>query len=116
MSFGNGVCAAVISSVFHLKLIAFKSSLPSLLGIIEIPITRHGSDLSIPTSVWCATRTSDPPSATPGFDYIPSSKKVEFHPGRTEEVWLFIFFLIVMEGLVFRAHHRKILQNGLFLG
>ncbi|XP_060542993.1 extracellular matrix organizing protein FRAS1 [Pantherophis guttatus] len=54
-------------------------------GIIEIPITRHGSDLSIPTSVWCATRTSDPPSATPGFDYIPSSKKVEFHPGRTEE-------------------------------
>ncbi|KAL7982153.1 hypothetical protein Chor_001210, partial [Crotalus horridus] len=54
-------------------------------GIIEIPITRHGSDLSTPTSVWCATRTSDPPSATPGFDYIPSSKKVEFRPGRTEE-------------------------------
>uniref|UniRef100_A0A8C6YA37 VWFC domain-containing protein n=1 Tax=Naja naja TaxID=35670 RepID=A0A8C6YA37_NAJNA len=54
-------------------------------GIIEIPITRHGPDLSIPTSVWCATRTSEPPSATPGFDYIPSSKKVEFHPGRTEE-------------------------------
>ncbi|XP_025024783.1 extracellular matrix protein FRAS1 isoform X2 [Python bivittatus] len=54
-------------------------------GIIEIPVTRHGSDLSIPTSVWCATRTSDPPSATPGFDYIPSSKKVEFRSGRTEE-------------------------------
>ncbi|XP_053108034.1 extracellular matrix organizing protein FRAS1 isoform X2 [Hemicordylus capensis] len=54
-------------------------------GIIEIPVTRHGPDLSIPTSVWCATRTSEPPSATPGVDYIPSSKKVEFYPGRTEE-------------------------------
>ncbi|XP_053260348.1 extracellular matrix organizing protein FRAS1 [Podarcis raffonei] len=54
-------------------------------GIIEIPVTRHGPDLSTPTSVWCATRTSDPPSATPGVDYIPSSKKVEFRPGRTEE-------------------------------
>ncbi|XP_061439271.1 extracellular matrix organizing protein FRAS1 isoform X3 [Rhineura floridana] len=54
-------------------------------GIIEIPVTRHGPDLSTPTSVWCATRTSDPPSAMPGVDYIPSSKKVEFRPGRTEE-------------------------------
>uniref|UniRef100_A0ABM5GKG1 Extracellular matrix organizing protein FRAS1 n=1 Tax=Pogona vitticeps TaxID=103695 RepID=A0ABM5GKG1_9SAUR len=54
-------------------------------GIIEIPVHRHGPDLSTPTSVWCATRTSDPPSATPGVDYIPSSKKVEFRPGRTEE-------------------------------
>uniref|UniRef100_A0ACB8E9A0 Extracellular matrix protein fras1 n=1 Tax=Sphaerodactylus townsendi TaxID=933632 RepID=A0ACB8E9A0_9SAUR len=54
-------------------------------GIIEIPVTRHGPDLSIPTSVWCATRMSDPPSATPGVDYIPSSKKVDFRPGRTEE-------------------------------
>ncbi|XP_077157208.1 extracellular matrix organizing protein FRAS1 isoform X3 [Paroedura picta] len=54
-------------------------------GIIEIPVTRHGPDLSTPTSVWCATRTSDPPSATPGVDYIPSSKKVDFRPGRTEE-------------------------------
>ncbi|XP_042325028.1 extracellular matrix organizing protein FRAS1 [Sceloporus undulatus] len=54
-------------------------------GIIEIPVTRHGPDLSTPTSVWCATRTSDPPSATPGIDYIPSSKKVEFRPGRIEE-------------------------------
>ncbi|KAL8206683.1 UNVERIFIED_CONTAM: Extracellular matrix protein fras1, partial [Gekko kuhli] len=54
-------------------------------GIIEILVTRHGPDLSTPTSVWCATRTSDPPSATPGIDYIPSSKKVDFRPGRTEE-------------------------------
>ncbi|XP_037832589.1 extracellular matrix protein FRAS1 isoform X2 [Kryptolebias marmoratus] len=54
-------------------------------GTIEIPILRHGSDLSSVTSVWCATRPSDPPSASPGVDYIPSSKKVEFKPGRTEE-------------------------------
>uniref|UniRef100_K7G756 Fraser extracellular matrix complex subunit 1 n=1 Tax=Pelodiscus sinensis TaxID=13735 RepID=K7G756_PELSI len=54
-------------------------------GTIDIPVIRHGTDLSTPTSVWCATRTSDPPSASPGIDYIPSSKKVEFRPGRTEE-------------------------------
>ncbi|XP_072243382.1 extracellular matrix organizing protein FRAS1 isoform X1 [Leuresthes tenuis] len=54
-------------------------------GTIEIPVLRHGSDLSSVTSVWCATRPSDPPSATPGVDYIPSSKKVEFKPGKTEE-------------------------------
>ncbi|XP_069025425.1 extracellular matrix organizing protein FRAS1 isoform X2 [Embiotoca jacksoni] len=54
-------------------------------GTIEIPVLRHGSDLSSLTSVWCATRPSDPPSASPGVDYIPSSKKVEFKPGKTEE-------------------------------
>ncbi|KAF3695350.1 Extracellular matrix protein FRAS1 Precursor [Channa argus] len=56
------------------------------LGTIEIPVLRHGSDLSSVTSVWCATRPSDPPSASPGVDYIPSSKKVEFKPGKTEQV------------------------------
>uniref|UniRef100_H3AFZ6 Fraser extracellular matrix complex subunit 1 n=1 Tax=Latimeria chalumnae TaxID=7897 RepID=H3AFZ6_LATCH len=55
-------------------------------GTIGIPVFRQGSDLSTRTSVWCATRPSDPPSATPGIDYIPSSKKVEFRPGKTEEV------------------------------
>ncbi|AWP07675.1 putative extracellular matrix protein FRAS1 [Scophthalmus maximus] len=54
-------------------------------GTIEIPVLRHGSDLSSLTSVWCATRPSDPPAAAPGVDYIPSSKKVEFKPGKTEE-------------------------------
>ncbi|KAM6930976.1 extracellular matrix organizing protein FRAS1 [Xenentodon cancila] len=54
-------------------------------GTIEIPVLRHGSDLSSPTIVWCATRPSDPPSATPGVDYIPSSKKVVFKPGKTLE-------------------------------
>ncbi|XP_056274598.1 extracellular matrix protein FRAS1 [Pseudoliparis swirei] len=54
-------------------------------GTIEIPVLRRGSDLSSVTSVWCATRPSDPPSASPGVDYIPSSKKVEFKPGRTQE-------------------------------
>uniref|UniRef100_A0A3Q2DG67 Fraser extracellular matrix complex subunit 1 n=1 Tax=Cyprinodon variegatus TaxID=28743 RepID=A0A3Q2DG67_CYPVA len=54
-------------------------------GTIEIPVWRQGSDLTSVTSVWCATRPSDPPSASPGVDYIPSSKKVEFKPGKTEE-------------------------------
>uniref|UniRef100_A0A3Q3IUW6 VWFC domain-containing protein n=1 Tax=Monopterus albus TaxID=43700 RepID=A0A3Q3IUW6_MONAL len=54
-------------------------------GTIEIPVLRHGSDLSSVTSVWCATRPSEPLSASPGVDYIPSSKKVEFKPGKTEE-------------------------------
>ncbi|XP_034535025.1 extracellular matrix protein FRAS1, partial [Notolabrus celidotus] len=54
-------------------------------GTIEIPVLRHGSDLTSVTSVWCATRPSDPPSASPGVDYIPSSKKVEFKPGKTQE-------------------------------
>ncbi|XP_067084625.1 extracellular matrix protein FRAS1 [Osmerus mordax] len=43
------------------------------------------SDVSSLASVWCATRPSSPPSATPGVDYIPSSKKVEFRPGTTQE-------------------------------
>ena len=55
-------------------------------GHIEIPVLRQGPDLSTPTSVWCATRTSDPPSASPGVDYVPSSRKIEFRPGKTEEV------------------------------
>ncbi|KAJ8404524.1 hypothetical protein AAFF_G00337910 [Aldrovandia affinis] len=54
-------------------------------GTIEIPVLRRGSDLSSVASVWCATRLSDPPSALPGKDYIPSSKKVEFKPGTTEQ-------------------------------
>ncbi|XP_071256392.1 extracellular matrix organizing protein FRAS1-like [Salvelinus alpinus] len=54
-------------------------------GTIEIPVLRQGSDLSSVTSVWCATRPSDPPSATPGVDYIPSSRKVEFKAGKTLE-------------------------------
>ncbi|CAJ1069789.1 extracellular matrix protein FRAS1 [Xyrichtys novacula] len=54
-------------------------------GTIEIPVLRYGSDLTSLTSVWCATRPSEPPTASPGVDYIPSSKKVEFKPGKTQE-------------------------------
>ncbi|XP_076856944.1 extracellular matrix organizing protein FRAS1 isoform X2 [Brachyhypopomus gauderio] len=58
---------------------------PEDAGTIEISVLRQGSDLSSVTSVWCATRPADHDSATPGVDYIPSSKKVEFKPGKTEE-------------------------------
>ncbi|XP_013371586.1 PREDICTED: extracellular matrix protein FRAS1 isoform X1 [Chinchilla lanigera] len=54
-------------------------------GTVKIPVIRHGTDLSTVTSVWCATRPSDPASATPGVDYVPSSRKVEFGPGVTEQ-------------------------------
>ncbi|XP_070250414.1 extracellular matrix organizing protein FRAS1 [Myotis yumanensis] len=54
-------------------------------GAVKIPVIRHGTDLSTFTSVWCATRPSDPASATPGVDYVPSSRKVEFGPGVTEQ-------------------------------
>ncbi|XP_075401034.1 extracellular matrix organizing protein FRAS1 [Tenrec ecaudatus] len=54
-------------------------------GTVKIPVIRHGTDLSTFTSVWCATRPSDPASATPGVDYVPSSRKVEFEPGDTEQ-------------------------------
>ncbi|XP_012660764.1 extracellular matrix protein FRAS1 [Otolemur garnettii] len=54
-------------------------------GTMKIPVIRHGTDLSTFTSVWCATRPSDPASATPGVDYVPSSRKVEFGPGVTEQ-------------------------------
>nr|XP_023408991.1 extracellular matrix protein FRAS1 [Loxodonta africana] len=54
-------------------------------GTVKIPVIRHGTDLSTFTSVWCATRPSDPASATPGVDYVPSSRKVEFRPGDTEQ-------------------------------
>lgn len=55
-------------------------------GTVKIPVIRHGTDLSTLTSVWCATRPSDPASATPGVDYVPSSRKVDFGPGVTEQV------------------------------
>lgn len=55
-------------------------------GTVKVPVIRHGTDLSTFTSVWCATRPSDPASATPGVDYVPSSRKVEFGPGVTEQV------------------------------
>ncbi|TSN86075.1 Extracellular matrix protein FRAS1 [Bagarius yarrelli] len=54
-------------------------------GTIEIPVLRQGSDLSSVASVWCATRPAEQDSATPGVDYIPSSKKVDFKPGKSEE-------------------------------
>ncbi|XP_043916303.1 extracellular matrix organizing protein FRAS1-like [Protopterus annectens] len=55
-------------------------------GTVNIPVLRDGSDLSLPTAVWCGTRPSDPPSASPGIDYVPSSMEVVFQPGKMEAV------------------------------
>lgn len=67
-------------------------------GTIEIPVVRHGSDLSSVASVWCATRPADHDSATPGVDYIPSSKKVEFKPGVKQEVQSVDISMCVLSG------------------
>uniref|UniRef100_UPI00359004A1 extracellular matrix organizing protein FRAS1 isoform X2 n=1 Tax=Myxine glutinosa TaxID=7769 RepID=UPI00359004A1 len=53
-------------------------------GTVEIPLVRQGSDLSVEASVWCATRPSQPASATPGMDYVASSKRVVFPSGKME--------------------------------
>lgn len=76
---------------------------------------RHGSDLSSVASVWCATRPADQDSATPGVDYIPSSKKVDFKPGKTEEVLQHISkegpLSIYTDGNVYANTHLPFLQT-----
>ncbi|KAL5018413.1 hypothetical protein ScPMuIL_004135 [Solemya velum] len=54
-------------------------------GLVEIEVLRKGSDLSHSSVVWCATRLSDPPSATPGQDYVPTSSQITFSPHQTEK-------------------------------
>ncbi|XP_069123568.1 extracellular matrix organizing protein FRAS1-like [Argopecten irradians] len=54
-------------------------------GNVEIDVLRTGADLDHDTIVWCATRLSDIPSATPGQDYIPSSSQITFGPGQSSE-------------------------------
>ena len=55
-------------------------------GVVEVAVVREGSDLSHTTTVWCATRLSFPPSATPGLDYSPSSSQITFTPGQVMQV------------------------------
>ncbi|KAL3876627.1 hypothetical protein ACJMK2_034445 [Sinanodonta woodiana] len=55
-------------------------------GTVEVEVLRDGTDLSHSSMVWCATRLSDPPSATPGQDYIPSSSQITFGPGQTHQM------------------------------
>lgn len=55
-------------------------------GDIEVQVIRQGSDLSHDTIVWCATRMTEPPSAIPGQDYIPSSSQITFSHGETTQV------------------------------
>lgn len=53
---------------------------------MSVEIIREGTDLSHTTTVWCATRLSNPPSASAGRDYIPSSSQITFGPGQTSQV------------------------------
>lgn len=59
---------------------------PEDAGVVEVEVLREGSDLSHTTTVWCATRLSHPPSATPGIDYAPSSSQITFTPGQISQV------------------------------
>ncbi|KAK3090989.1 hypothetical protein FSP39_016284, partial [Pinctada imbricata] len=49
---------------------------------LQVDVIREGSDLSYSSVVWCATRLSNPPSAMPGHDYLPSSSQITFKPGQ----------------------------------
>ncbi|XP_038060993.1 extracellular matrix protein FRAS1-like [Patiria miniata] len=55
-------------------------------GTVEIEVMRHGSDLSHTSMVWCSVKPSDPPSATQGLDFVPSTSQLTFGPQQTVEV------------------------------
>ncbi|XP_076458587.1 LOW QUALITY PROTEIN: extracellular matrix organizing protein FRAS1-like [Babylonia areolata] len=69
----------------HVLLSAPDYEFPEDGGVVEVEVVREGSDLSHSTTVWCATRLSSPPSATPGVDYSPSSSQVTFTPGQVSQ-------------------------------
>ncbi|XP_066304374.1 extracellular matrix organizing protein FRAS1-like [Branchiostoma lanceolatum] len=54
-------------------------------GTVDVEVVRQGTDLSHSSRVWCATRLSDPASARPGEDYVPSSAQITFGPGQTSQ-------------------------------
>ncbi len=55
-------------------------------GTVEIEVTRHGSDLSHTSMVWCSVKPNTPPSAAPGADFVPSTSQLTFGPQQTVEV------------------------------
>ena len=59
---------------------------PENIGTIQIEVVREGTDLSHTSVVWCATRMTDPPSAAPGDDYVPSSTQITFGPEQSSQV------------------------------
>ena len=81
---GNNSCYLISESSIHFSRTAYHFQENA--GVVDIEIIREGSDLSHSSMVWCATRLSHPPSATPGQDYIPSSSQLTFGPGQTSQV------------------------------
>ncbi|XP_033117888.1 extracellular matrix protein FRAS1-like [Anneissia japonica] len=57
-------------------------------GTVQLEVIRRGSDISRISIVWCATRMSEPTSARPGEDYVPSSSQITFQPHQTVETCL----------------------------
>ncbi|XP_077999737.1 extracellular matrix organizing protein FRAS1-like [Glandiceps talaboti] len=56
---------------------------------VEVEVKRQGSDLSHSSMVWCGTRLSNPPSATPSEDFIPGASQITFGPHQTTETCSF---------------------------
>ncbi|KAH3869870.1 hypothetical protein DPMN_033043, partial [Dreissena polymorpha] len=54
-------------------------------GTIEVEILRSGADIMHSSTVWCATRLANPPSASAGQDYVPSASQITFGPGQTSQ-------------------------------
>ncbi|XP_053388167.1 extracellular matrix organizing protein FRAS1-like isoform X2 [Mercenaria mercenaria] len=70
-------------SVIHFSQTSYKFDENS--GTVEVEIIREGSDLSHTSTVWCATRLTNPPSAVSGQDYVPSSSQITFGPGQKSQ-------------------------------
>ncbi|XP_052791092.1 extracellular matrix organizing protein FRAS1-like isoform X2 [Mya arenaria] len=54
-------------------------------GTVSVELVRDGNDLSHTSTVWCATRLANPPSAAAGHDYIPSTSQITFGPGQRSQ-------------------------------
>ncbi|XP_066093052.1 FRAS1-related extracellular matrix protein 2 [Saccopteryx bilineata] len=50
-------------------------------GGVEVQVWRTGTDLSRSSSVTLRSQKTDPPSATPGTDYVGISRNLDFAPG-----------------------------------
>ncbi|XP_078659996.1 extracellular matrix organizing protein FRAS1-like [Branchiostoma floridae x Branchiostoma belcheri] len=73
------------NDVSHVFLSEASFAFPEDAGTVDIEVIRQGTDLSHSSRVWCAFRLSDPASARPGEDYVPSSSQITFGPGQTTQ-------------------------------
>ena len=80
-------------SVIHFSQTSYKFDENA--GTVEVDIIRSGSDLSHTSTVWCATRLTNPPSAESGQDYVPSSSQITFGPGQKIQVYTTFMMIFI---------------------